>query len=122
MAERKHGIYSQLVSLIKENNWNFFLGTFLLFPVTRSTPRAAGARALSLRWCVLPFLPLVGGFDASLGLDSPPEGFRPNVVLFASGRVVLDVNVGGIGSYVLIVERLKVPILEKGTLGTEGSV
>ena len=122
MAERKHVIHSQLVSLVKENDWNFFLRMFVLFLVTRSAARDVGARALFLRRCVFPFLPLVGGFDASLGLDSPPEGFRPNIVLLASGRMVVDVNVGGIGSYVLIVERLEVPVLEKGTLGTEGSV
>ena len=103
------------MSFVKENDWNLFLGSFPLLLVTGSALRSVGARALLLQWRILPFLPLVGSF---LGPDSPPEGFRLKVGLRVLGQMVL--NVGCIRPYVLIVKGLEVPVLEEGTLGTEG--
>ena len=85
VTEREHKIYSQLVSLVKENDWNFFLGTLPFLLVTGSAPRGVGTRALFLQWRVFPLLPLVGGLGSSLGLDSPPEGFRSRETLCALG-------------------------------------
>lgn len=81
MTERKRENYSQLMCLVEENDWNLFLSTFLLHPVTTSALWGRSARALFLRWRVLLSLPLLGGFGLSLGLDSPPEGFRLGEVL-----------------------------------------
>ena len=69
---------------------------------------------------MLPLLPFFGDFGSSLGPDSPPEGLRSNVVFRVMWRMLLDV--GRVGPCVLIVKGLEVPILEKGTLGTEGSM
>jgi len=81
VTEWKYEIHTQLVSLVKEDDWDLFLRTFPLPLVTGSVEGRFGARSLILRWRALPLLPLAGGFGSSLGPHSPPEGFRPSWVL-----------------------------------------
>lgn len=106
------------MSLVKENDWNLLLGTFLLASVT-GLANWIGACAWLPRRRLLPRFALVG-LGSPLGFDSPPERLRSSVTPVRLGLVVF--NMGRIRLYLLVVKRLKVPILEKGTLGTEESI
>ena len=103
------------MSLIKENDGNLLLGAF--FPlVTGSALGGVEARALFLELWGLSVFPLVGPF---MRCDPPPERFGSSVILVALVR--MRFNLGHIGAHVLIIKRFEVPVLEKRTLGTEGS-
>jgi len=112
-------MYSQLVCFVEENDRNLLFWTFLLPLVTGLALWGVGAHAWLLRWRMLPPFAFVGGLGPSLGLGSPPERFRLSVIPVVLEGVILDMS--HIRMYVLIVKWLEVPILEKGTLGTEES-
>ena len=76
------GIHSQLVSLVKENDWDLLLGTFFLL-VTELASRSVGARTLFLEWYRFSLLPFVSGLGLPVGPDPLPERFRSSVILVA---------------------------------------
>ena len=104
------------MGLVKENDWNLLLRTFLLRLVTGLALWSIGGRAWLPRWRMLPLFALVSDLCPFLGSDFPPERFRSSETPVILGLVIFDM--GRIRMYVLIVKGLKVPIFEKGTLGT----
>jgi len=107
------------VGLVEENDWNLLFGTLPACLVIVLALWSIGGCAWLPRLRLSPFT-LVGGLFPSLGSDSPPERFRSSDTLVMLELVIFDM--GHIRMHVLIVKGLEVPILEKGTLGTEGSM